>query len=169
MRDSTAIPAIIDVEASGFGPDSYPIEVGLILADGERFCSLILPPEDWTHWNEEAEIVHGVSRSVLQTYGTPMAEVTEKLNSLLSGQTIYSDGWVVDKPWLITLFSRAGMNMNFYLSPLEMILSESQMERWHEVKTEVIDDLEVERHRASHDAQIIQETYRRTMGAVPRD
>ncbi|HAC33869.1 MAG TPA: hypothetical protein DCF45_05045, partial [Gammaproteobacteria bacterium] len=145
MRDSTAIPAIIDVEASGFGPDSYPIEVGLILADGERFCSLILPPEDWTHWNEEAEIIHGVSRSVLQTYGTPMAEVTEKLNSLLSGQTIYSDGWVVDKPWLITLFSRAGMNMNFYLSPLEMILSESQMERWHEVKTEVIDDLEVER------------------------
>ena len=42
-------PFIMDIEASGFGPDSYPIEVGLALGDGSRFCSLIVPAEHWTH------------------------------------------------------------------------------------------------------------------------
>ena len=35
-------PDIIDIEASGFGPDSYPIEIGVALSSGEKYCSLIL-------------------------------------------------------------------------------------------------------------------------------
>ena len=47
MSDSRRrVPNIIDVEASGFGPHSYPIEVGLALGDGSKFCSLILPVRD---------------------------------------------------------------------------------------------------------------------------
>ena len=29
-------PIVIDVEASGFGKGSYPIEVGVVLPDGSR-------------------------------------------------------------------------------------------------------------------------------------
>ena len=49
---TSAGPLIIDVEASGFGPLSYPIEVGLALSAGEKYCSLILPAADWTHYCE---------------------------------------------------------------------------------------------------------------------
>ena len=44
-------PLIIDVEASGFGSKSYPIEIGVALNDGQRFCTLILPAPNWTHWD----------------------------------------------------------------------------------------------------------------------
>ena len=43
-----ATPLIIDVEASGFGATSYPIEVGVALDGRDNFCSLILPASDWT-------------------------------------------------------------------------------------------------------------------------
>jgi hypothetical protein len=34
-------PNIIDIEASGFGVDSYPIEVGIVLSTGQKYCALI--------------------------------------------------------------------------------------------------------------------------------
>ena len=36
-----------DVEASGFGSASYPIKVGVVTADGSRYCRLIKPFQDW--------------------------------------------------------------------------------------------------------------------------
>ena len=157
-----ARPYIIDIEASGFDPHSYPIEVGVALEPGSKYCSLITPAPDWTHWDAAAENVHHVSREILVAHGKPPVQVALKLNELLGDKTVYSDGWVVDRPWLIELFSRAGINQQFSISPLEMILSEPQMEIWHEVKDRVIQDLALTRHRASFDALIIQETYFRT-------
>lgn len=37
------------------------------------------------------------------------------------------------------------------------------MENWHKTKDQVIKDLDLSRHRASYDAWIIQETYKRTL------
>jgi hypothetical protein len=160
-------PLIIDVEASGFGDQSYPIEIGLALDDGHKYCSLIQPALDWTHWDVEAQKVHRIPRDILETYGRPGREVAVTLNELLASRTVYCDGWVVDKPWLTTLFHAARIEMRFHVSPLELILSESQMDRWHKEKDEVVASLELARHRASHDAWIIQETYRRTRLAAP--
>ena len=159
-------PYIIDIEASGFGPHSYPIEVGLALDPGTKFCSLIAPAPDWTHWDVSAEEVHRIPRDILETHGQPATHVALRLNELLGNATVYSDGWVVDQPWLTQLFSRAGVVQRFSISPLEMILSEKQMEVWHEAKKQVIKDLELKRHRASFDALIIQETYLRTREAT---
>ena len=156
-------PIIIDVEASGFGGTSYPIEVGVALDDDTTYCSLIQPAPDWDHWDSDAEKVHGIPREVLEHHGKPMHEVAASLNELLDGKTLYSDGWVVDKPWLTTLFHEARMPMTFRVSPLELILSEDQMERWHDTKDQVLAEASAHRHRASFDAWIVQETYRRTL------
>lgn len=155
-------PHIIDVEASGFGSHSYPIEVGVALDNSRKFCSLILPEQDWTHWDEEAERTHNVSLEVLKAHGKPVEEVAEQLNEILQGTTVYTDGWVVDKPWLTTLFHAAGRPMQFNVSPLEMILSENQMAIWHDTKDQVMSNINLTRHRASNDAWIIQETYKLT-------
>jgi hypothetical protein len=162
-------PLIIDVEASGLGDTSYPIEVGVALEQGRKFCTLISPAPDWTHWDAAAERVHRVPRDILETYGKPLREVADQLNDLLADRTLYTDGWVVDKPWLITLFHAAGVPMQFEVSALEMILSEPQMACWHETKEEVIRDAHLARHRASYDAWVIQETYRRTRQTACRE
>jgi len=159
-------PLIVDVEASGFGGTSYPIEIGVALDDGHKYCSLVHPEPDWTHWDLEAERVHRISRDLLETYGRPAREVAQTLNELLATRTVYTDGWVVDKPWLSTLFQAARLEMQFRVSPLEMILSEVQMEEWHAEKARVLATLDLSRHRASHDAWVIQETYSRTRNAT---
>jgi hypothetical protein len=156
-------PIIIDIEASGFGGTSYPIEVGVALDDDTKYCSLILPAPDWEHWDLDAEKVHRIARHVLQTHGRPVREVAASLNELLEGKTLYTDGWVVDKPWLTTLFHKARMNMKFTVSALEMILSEEQMKRWHDTKDRVLAEVDEHRHRASFDAWVIQQTYKRTL------
>ena len=51
------VPAFIDVEASGFGRHSYPIEVGVVLPDRESHCFIISPPTHWSYWDPEAEAV----------------------------------------------------------------------------------------------------------------
>lgn len=159
-------PIIIDLEASGFGPQSYPIEVGVVLENSDRFCTLISPEEEWTHWSDSAEALHGISRVNLVAAGKSARRVAEQLNGWLEGKTVYSDGWVVDKPWLTTLFYAAGIPMKFQVSSLELIMTESQINVWDDTKAEVIESSKIGRHRASNDAWIIQETYRRTSSLV---
>jgi hypothetical protein len=49
------VPPILDVEASGFGRGSYPVEVGYVLDDGDSQCMLVRPASDWNHWSPAAE------------------------------------------------------------------------------------------------------------------
>ncbi|MFK7964290.1 MAG: hypothetical protein AB8C46_10045 [Burkholderiaceae bacterium] len=159
-------PIILDVEASGLGANSYPIEVGVVMETGERFSRIIKPEPGWTDWDPAAESLHQISREVLATHGRSVAEVARELNDLLANKIAYSDGWVVDKPWISQLFHAAGMPIRFHLSPLELILIEPQMSIWHDEKQAVEIALAATRHRASHDAWIIQETFVRSRALV---
>lgn len=156
------VPAIMDIEASGFGSSSYPIEIGYITETGERFCCLIKPHQDWVHWDEDAEGVHGISRQALLENGNDIRWVTTELNQRLANKTLYSDGWVVDSTWLNELYYRAGVSPTFRLSAIDMVLSELQMERWHLVKERLHAENVETRHRASSDAKVIQLTYQQT-------
>jgi hypothetical protein len=155
-------PSIIDVEASGFGSESYPIEIGVVLTSGKRYCSLINPVPEWTHWDAQAAKVHGITRAFLKKTGRPVTEVAQALNSLLEDRTVYSDAWGVDLRWITKLFYTAGIYQQFKVSALENILSEDQMTIWHEIKTQVLAGTKFKRHRATNDALVIQETYART-------
>ncbi|GGW81189.1 hypothetical protein [Alteromonas halophila] len=152
-------PPIIDIEASGFGAQSYPIEVGAVNADGERFCRLIRPFPHWQHWDDSAQALHGISRCHLQENGNDARDVCLALNDFLGSQQAYSDGWVVDHPWLIKLYSCAGVAMSFRLSALEYVLSAIQMENWRATRQRIQQGYQEERHRASVDAEIIQQTF----------
>jgi hypothetical protein len=155
-------PFIIDIEASGLGSNSYPIEIGVALESGMRYSTLIKPAGDWTHWDDNAEKTHGITRDILDRHGRPIKEVAAKLNDLLEKRFVYSDGWVVDKPWVTQLFAAARLPQFFTVSAIETILSEAQMAIWHEVKNEFMQKNHLQRHRASIDAFIIQETYVKT-------
>ena len=151
------------------GSNSYPIEVGLALDPGQRYCSLIKPVDQWVHWDKQAESVHKISRDILTENGHQVTDVALKLNNLLENRVVYSDAWVVDNPWVIELYTAAKIDKTFTISALEMILTEKQMDLWVETRDSVVMDLGLERHRASNDAWIIQETYVRTLAITCGD
>ena len=149
---------IIDIEASGFGARSYPIEVGLVLPDGQAYCSLIQPLDSWTHWDAQAEAVHRVSRELLHTHGRSPREVASQLNQALQGQTVYCDAWYHDYAWLARLFDAAELLQAFRLEDIRKLLSHEQLIRWDQTKAGIIQALGVSRHRASNDARVLQLT-----------
>lgn len=159
MSAAPDIPYIIDIEASGFGRGSYPIEVGAVLPDGAAYCSLISPEPDWQHWEPDAEAVHGITREVLHEHGKPAARVASDLNRCLHAQTVYTDAWYHDYQWLARLFDAADMQPQFTLKDLRQALDESALARWDATKGEVLNELKLNRHRASNDARVLQQTW----------
>ena len=158
-------PPIIDIEASGFGRGSYPIEIGVIDKHQQPFCRLIRPQPDWQHWNDEGQAIHGITRQTLNDFGKDAREIAEQLNDLLRGQTVYSDAWGHDYSWLNLLFNAANVPRKFKLESIVALLSEAQLETWNKTKTEVQESLDQGRHRASIDAKIIQLTYLKTQSS----
>ena len=160
-------PAVLDIEASGFGQASYPIEVGYVLPDGQSYCSLIRPAPGWTHWDDDAERVHRIPLAVVRTHGREAREVAAQLNERLRGQTLYCDGWAHDYTWLATLFDAAQMTPSFRLENLRVLLSEREAAYWDVLKRQVTQEMRVQRHRASADAKVLQRTLMRLREPLP--
>jgi hypothetical protein len=169
------IPAILDIEASGLGNGSYPIEVGYVLADGSSDCMIIRPEPEWQHWDEVSAQLHGLSRELLLRRGLPVREVALRLNRQLEGLCLYSDAWGNDYSWLSLLFESAGLLQRFKLQPLRRLLDEHQLAVWHTTRAQVEQELALPRHRASGDARVLQRTWLRTRAeslaalALPHD
>ena len=157
-RDSAhaTLPCVLDIEASGFGRGSYPIEIGFVLPDGTAYCSLIVPDADWTHWDDDAERMHGISRALLQRHGRSVSEVAHELNHRLDGRTVYCDNWAHDYAWLARLFESADFAPTFRLRHLRELMSENAAERFDAAREVVARNLQLRRHRASSDARVLQ-------------
>ena len=151
----------IDVEASGFGAGSYPIEVGLAMTCGQMHCTLIRPEDDWLHWNEEAESLHGITRDILLVNGKSPLKVAMLLNEWLDGATVYTDAWGNDSCWLALLYEAANIQQRFTIDSVASLISQEQMSQWHPTKNQVIQEMDLKRHRASSDALILQTTFER--------
>ena len=160
-HDARPAPTVLDVEASGFGRNSYPIEIGFVLPNGHAYCTLIRPEASWTHWDAQAEATHHIPRALILERGVPVLEVARTINTQLAGQTVYSDGWANDFSWIGALFDAADMSPNFKLENLRALLDEQQADLWHTVKAQVSSERGVQRHRASADARLLQLTLQR--------
>lgn len=153
------IPAIMDIEASGFGKGSYPIEIAVATSEKDIVTFLIKPEPEWVHWDESAQEIHGISRTMIEQNGTSIVDVAETLNQLFEGQTLYSDGWGFDSSWLSLLFYHAKRRQAFKLDALTRILTQSQLETWDDTRAKIMDASDEQRHRANTDAKVIQQTF----------
>ncbi len=154
-------PAVLDIEASGFGRDSYPVEVGFVLPAGQTYCSLIKPAGTWTHWDPAAEKVHRIPLHTVISHGRSVVEVATELNLRLRGLTVYCDSWAHDYVWLGTLYEAAGLSPSFKLDDLRGLLTEREVPFWDVVKRQITTEMRLPRHRASSDAKILQQTLMR--------
>lgn len=151
-----SVPTILDLEASGFGRGSYPIEIGFVEASGLPFCSLIEPAPDWSHWDEHAEALHGISRDLLRRHGRPREWVAREINRRLAGQTVYCDSWGHDYSWLSKLFDSVDLQPRFRLEDLRRLLDEDEARRFGIELQRVREEASLRRHRASADARVLQ-------------
>ncbi|HSG90117.1 MAG TPA: hypothetical protein VLA56_12970 [Pseudomonadales bacterium] len=153
-----AVPITLDVEASGFGRGSYPIEIGIAFADGSTESFLIRPAPDWTHWDPTAEAVHRIPRSQLLAEGRSVLEVAALLNAQLSGNRVYSDAWSFDTSWVARLFDAAGFSQHFRIDTVRNLLAEGALQCWQPARAEVIAEEGPQQHRAAADARLLQLT-----------
>ena len=154
--EAAGSPIVIDVEASGFGRGSYPIEIGVALADGRTACYLVRPEPGWCHWDAAAAALHGLSRDLLHEKGRVVGEVAAALNELLIDEVVYTDAWGMDSSWLALLFEHAGRPQRFRLEALAGLLDDTQRAAWADAKRQVRIEMNLTRHRASADALVIQ-------------
>jgi hypothetical protein len=159
-------PCVIDIEASGFGRGSYPIEVGYVLPDGRAVCMLVQPAAGWTHWDTSAEGLHGIRRATLLRHGHRIEEVAIALNCDLAGRTVYCDGWAHDYTWLATLFEEADLLPRFRLESVTALLVETQLQRLDQARREALAEMRLTRHRASSDARALQVALQRVTETV---
>ena len=159
------LPCVLDIEASGFGRASYPIEVGYVLPDGRAACMLVRPPASWTHWDPGAERVHGITRDVLAAYGRAPQDVAAALNRDLAGLTVYCDGWAHDYSWLGALYEEAGLQPAFRLESVSALLDEPHLAQLDDARRAAVAEMGLQRHRASNDARALQRALGRVSAA----
>jgi hypothetical protein len=184
---TSEFPRFLDFEASGLGPDGYPIQVAWSAADGSvTECWLIepLPGYGWAleeGWETGAERVHGIPFAMLCEQGKPAAWVAARMNEQLAGQTVYVDGGACDQVWRRQLFAAAGFESRFVLGDywelMLEVLPASQTRRpgWQYALQDVAwkqaqKRFGGRRHHADTDVRYLVELYRiaQGRGARPR-
>ncbi|SCA55019.1 conserved hypothetical protein [Candidatus Terasakiella magnetica] len=194
MNNNASYPRFIDFEASGFGEDSYPIEVAWNNADGsvESMLLHVSSIASWTHWDDTAEKdAHQISREELDHLGEPIKLVAQKMNIALKGGVIYSDAPQFDGFWLARLFEAANERPAFRMaSAVELFdlhvadddrenddgSTVHKMARFDRIMDtfglQAWANLNLRPHRASHDVRHLMETYRlllSTEGKIPAE
>lgn len=154
-------PQFIDFEASSLDLiSSYPIEVGLSLADGSVRSWLIRPAPLWNDWSESAQAIHGISRDQLQEEGHDAVVLAKELNSLID-DVVYCDAWTHDSFWLHRLFKAARIKPAFQVESVVHLLSDREINLWAKVRRRVIEETGLHTHRAGNDVRILLETWAR--------
>lgn len=153
--------AFIDLEASGLGPASWPIEVGWCFEEGKPEAHLIRPAAAWKveAWDERAEALHGISFKTLAASGQAPEEVCAILNKTLAGVSVYSDAPDWDGFWLYRLFEVAGVKQGFALNDFGAIFANARAEDKAAAIAEAA-RTSPHRHRACDDVLHMRAVYR---------
>ena len=173
--DPDGFPCFLDVEATGFGPDSYPIEIAWSDEAGEIHRCLIdpTPVPGWTDWSTDAEKVHGIDRERLKRNGWPPDYVASLLTQDLTGKTVYTDAPDYDSRWVTRLFAAIGQPLPFRFDHIDELLLSilrspdgpvwQAMVRIDHLKREVA-AVSTGKHSAGYDVGYLLQLWRRANG-----
>lgn len=143
----------LDLEASGLGPLSYPVEVAWKSTADNRSDNFLINPDtasDWSYWDDFAEEMHGICRTELVRDGITVTAACERMNQALKGKDVLSDAWEFDHFWLTRLFNEAGVKMAFRLQGLDTVLTGEEL-----VQYRFVSKTQLRRHRAMKDVEHI--------------
>lgn len=155
---------IIDIEASGLGFDSYPIDIAVLI--GSKSKSWLIKPEPmWNHWDVTAENLHGITREQLDEEGLVAIEVLNKLIEFVdeSNGVLYSDAAYWDADWIDTLFFALKQKRYFHIESIYELLDQQQSIVFDKNKMMLSKSGKYRHHRAEEDVNMILEAYQLTV------
>lgn len=147
---------MVDIEASGLSPRSYPIEIGLFNGSGQ-YQAIICPEDEWLHWSDRAEALHGLSRQYLEKYGAAARKVCEEINNLVGGRVLLSDHDDWDGFWLQRLYASTGVQQNFVVDSLIEFLGLGKEAEFYALVASLRQKGKQRSHRALVDARVFHE------------
>lgn len=168
----TALPPVfIDFEASSLSGYSYPIEVAWGSRVDDIHSCLISPAEchDCIDWDEDSELLHGLTRRQLFEHGVSMGRVCDLLDEALVDRQVFSDANRYDNFWLEKLYHAAGKGRpRFLIRHVDELLCE-RLEPMMDHRQELAAALEQlrraarekvpKRHRAGWDVRFLIELW----------
>lgn len=116
----------IDIEASGLGIDSYPIECGWTVWNGEGDATLInhQPWLESSYWDSQAELLHGISKESLKD--APDAKTALKIITDKTQEGIlFSDCPKMESIWLSLLSSASQDRMKWTIHDATSLFGKS--------------------------------------------
>ena len=173
MSQERMSPIFLDIEASSWTFNSFPIEIAWGSTTDNIQSYLINPQEiqEWTDWSTNAEKAHGISRELLTSQGISPYEMCELLKKNLDGKTVYTDAPDYDGMWLFNLFKGCEIDP----SPIDLRSFDELMISTFskEIDTRLFDLKEILRfksrakdrgkqHRASWDVEYLVTTWKMT-------
>ena len=154
--------SFLDCEASGLDETlSYPIEVGWSSLNKRGHESyLIIPHEDWTWWDRDAQEIHGISRNQLFKEGKGGPWLVKRLCEALSGHKVYADS-EMDIIWLNKLFAACGIVMPFKIYNAVSLIEATALKNCANLKgaREWAHSRRSVAHRAGPDAEFLRDIY----------
>jgi hypothetical protein len=166
MTMTSDVPVFYDCEASCIG--GLPIEIGWAFIDkatGEIQSEsyLIKPPLHWDMqpvWDPDAEKLHRISLEQLLAHGRPTFEVARRMNEVLAGRELFSDGPADDERWLRIIFEEAGSDPAFTIrrTHADVLITQLAVKLgWdsgsYEAAKAEVDRISPRTHRAEADAR----------------
>ncbi len=147
----------LDIEASGLGSGTYPIEVAYASCTAGKGSYLIKPTEEWINngsWCLNAESsIHELSQDMLAQHGVDPVDVAHALNDALCGRLVLCNDLNYDGVWLTKIFEAARVGVQFLLTDVSFLY-----EFWGKDKTRLFKQsyeaiVPSTTHRALPDAQ----------------
>lgn len=155
-------PCIGDIEASGLGDRSYPIEVAWSSPDGVVHSWFVKPEHLWVYWDYEAEELHHIAYADLKQYGKPAREIAQMMNADLNGQVLYFDGGAFDRFWLDKLYEAADLKPSFTVGDFNELMASvgcNTADKRLAAEAETLRHIGDRRHRAWADVEFLQTYY----------
>jgi len=130
---------IVDCEASGLHPESYPIQVAWIDVNTKETDTFYIKPHDtWLHWDYNAEDIHNIPRELLKDIGLPVSEAAQRFLDATNDKDcmVYSDAPNFESFWLgrllhtaNALFETGAIQVTYVLELLETRQQKREMSR----------------------------------------
>lgn len=161
----------LDFEASSLSWDSYPIEIAWGSSTKNIKSYLISPKsiKEWTDWNDEAQKLHGIERTMLLEKGIEPAIICNEFEQSVKGAEIYTDNPCWDAMWLYKLFFFSGRDIppvdikhfDELLSSIVCPNIENRVKGLYiclKLKSKVSNEMKI-KHKASADVEYLIKTY----------
>lgn len=149
----------LDIEASDLY--GYPIQVGIIKENGEKFLEYVLPHEKWINdlpWSYNAQCMHGIHPDVIFNKGLNIIDLANKLNDFLKEDEVFVDS-NFDIIWMNMIFEYAEINKTFKIIYLPDKFGKKIFNNWECVFLLKQQETGLKIHDALNDAILNQMTF----------